>query len=82
MQWHIYSQGRRREVFNLIFARRRGGGVVGASFFNCMAASVRVANLGALAANYLSCFALIGEVVFVSVASKAGDKFSELLLLA
>ena len=47
-----------------------------------MAVSVSVANLGALAANDLSRFAFVWVVVFVCVVSEAGDKFSELLLLA
>ena len=65
-----------------------GGGAVDAPFFqlhgiffNCMAVSVSVADLGALATDGLICCAFVGVVVFKFAASETGDKFSELLLL-
>ena len=55
---------------------------VDAPFFNCMAVSVSVADLDALATDGLIRCAFGGSVVFKFVASETGDKFSVLLFLA
>ena len=47
-----------------------------------MAVSVSVADLGVIAINDLGRFTVTREIIFVFVAPKADDKFSELLLLA
>ena len=57
------------------------GRAIYTSLFDCMAVSVSVADLGALATDDLSCFAVTREMVFKFIATKAGHKFSELLLL-
>ena len=57
-------------------------GAVDAPFFKCMAVSVSVAELGALATDGLIRCAFVGVVVFKLVASETGDKFGVLLLLA
>ena len=58
-----------------------GGGQLMHLFFNCIAVSVSMADLGALATDGLICCAFVGVVVFKFVASETGDKFSELVLL-
>ena len=60
----------------------RMGGSVYTSFFDWMAVSVSVADLGALATDGLICCAFVGVVVFKFVASATGNKFSVLHLLA
>ena len=46
------------------------GRAIDASFFDCMAVPVCVADLGALATDDLSCFAVTREMVFKFIASK------------
>ena len=57
-------------------------GAVYTPLFYCMAVSVSVADLGAIATNDLGRFAVTREMVFKFIASETGYKFSELLLLA
>ena len=76
---------------NGIFTHRTEGGkcsmevlpgrAIDTSFFDCMAVSVSVADLGALATDDLSCFAVTREMVFKFIAVKACYKFSELFFL-
>ena len=76
---------------NGIFLHRTEGGkcsmevlpgrAIDTSFFDCMAVSVSVADLGALATDDLSCFAVTREMVFKFVTSKACYKLSELFFL-
>ena len=54
------------------------GRAIDAPLFDCMAVSVSVADLGALATDDLSCFAVTREMVFEFIATKAGYKLSEL----
>ena len=57
------------------------GRAIDAAFFDCMAVPVGVADLGALAADDLSCFAVTREMVFKFIASKTCFKFSVLFFL-
>ena len=76
---------------NGIFPHRTEGGkcsmevlplrAIDTSFFDCLAVSVGVADLGALATDDLSCFAVTREMVFEFIATKACYKFSELFFL-
>ena len=58
------------------------GRAIDASFFDCMAVPVGLADLGALATNDLSCFAVTGEMVFKFIETKTCYKFSELFFLS
>ena len=57
------------------------GRAIDAFFFDCMAVPVGVADLGALATDDLSCFAVTREMVFKFIASKTCFKFSVLFCL-
>ena len=57
------------------------GRAIYASFFDCMAVPVGVADLGALATNDLSCFAVTREMVFKFITSKTCYEFSVLFFL-